>query len=165
MGFTGKTNSGKDKAGRSRIHTVCGILMHSSLAVTTDGLPLGLCAIKFWSRQKFKGTRALKNKINPTRIPIEGKESFRWLQNMQQSSDLIAQPERCVHIGDRESDIYELFAQAADLKTGFLVRTCSDRLVGDGDHTISDEDGRRASSRTTSRRTAGRSRSSLPSSP
>jgi hypothetical protein len=118
VGFTGKTNSGKDKAGRSRIHIVCGILMHSSLAVTTDGLPLGLCAIKFWSRQKFEGTRALKNKINPNRIPIEGKESFRWLQNMQQSSDLIAQPERCVHIGDRESDIYELFAQTADFKTG-----------------------------------------------
>jgi hypothetical protein len=58
---------------------------------------------------------------------------------MQQSSDLIAQPERCVHIGDRKSDIYELFAMAVDLETGFLVRTCSDRLVGDGDHTISDE--------------------------
>jgi len=29
--------------------------MHSSLAVTTDGPPLGLCAIKIWSRHKFKG--------------------------------------------------------------------------------------------------------------
>jgi hypothetical protein len=139
VGFTGKTNTGKDEAGRWRMHTVCGILMHSSLAVTTDGLPLGLCAIKFWSRQKFKGTNALKKKVNPTRIPIEDKESIRWLQNMRQSSDLLGQPERCVHIGDREADIYELFAEAADLDTGFLVRTCSDRLVGDGDHTISDE--------------------------
>ena len=139
IGFTGRSNTGKDDAGRWRMHTVCGILMHSSLAVTTDGLPLGLCAIKFWSRQKFKGTRALKNKINPTRIPIEEKESVRWLTNMRQSSELIARPERCVHIGDRESDIYELFSEAADLDTGFLVRTCSDRLVGQGDHTISDE--------------------------
>jgi hypothetical protein len=47
VGFTGKTNSGKDKAGRSRNHTVCGILMHSSLAVTTDGLPLGLARSSF----------------------------------------------------------------------------------------------------------------------
>lgn len=31
---------GRDKAGRLRSHTVCGILMHSSLAVTTEGLPL-----------------------------------------------------------------------------------------------------------------------------
>jgi len=139
IGFTAKTNTGKDEAGRWRMHTVCGILMHSSLAVTADGLPLGLCAIKFWSRQKFKGTNALKSKVNPTRIPIEGKESIRWLENMRQSSDLIAQPARCVHIGDREADIYELFSEAADLETNFLVRTCSDRLVGDGDHTISDE--------------------------
>ena len=64
--ITKRINSGKDKAGRSRMHTVCGLLMHSSLAVTLDGLPLGLCAIKFWTRDKFKGTAALKRKINPT---------------------------------------------------------------------------------------------------
>ena len=47
--------------------------MHSSLAVTTEGLPLGLAAIKFWTRKKFKGTNALKKTVNPTRIPIETK--------------------------------------------------------------------------------------------
>ena len=63
--------AGVDRDGRPRLYTACGILMHSSLAVTTDGLPLGLTAIKFWSREKFKGTNALKKKINPTRVPIE----------------------------------------------------------------------------------------------
>ena len=61
------------------MHTVCGLLMHSSLATTTDGLPLGMAAVKFWTRKKFKGTNALSRKINPTRVPIEGKESMRWL--------------------------------------------------------------------------------------
>ena len=42
IGITKNINSGKDKTGRLRSHTVCGILMHSSLAVTTEGLPLGL---------------------------------------------------------------------------------------------------------------------------
>jgi hypothetical protein len=56
------------------MYTACGILMHSSLAITTAGLPLGLCAVKFWTRDKFKGTAALKRKINPTRVPIEKKE-------------------------------------------------------------------------------------------
>jgi hypothetical protein len=59
VGFTKDINSGKDKKGRYRHHTLCGILMHSSLAVTTDGLPLGLAAVKFWTRKKFKGTAAL----------------------------------------------------------------------------------------------------------
>src|SRR5262252_364181 len=129
----------RDKEGRLRLHTVCGILMHSSLALTTEGLPLGLAAIKFWNRKKFKGTAALKKKINPTRVPIEHKESIRWLQNLRQSTAKLGDPARCVHIGDRESDIYELFCTAKEIGTHFLVRTCVDRLAGDGGHTIADE--------------------------
>jgi hypothetical protein len=49
---------------------------------------------------------------------------------------LLGEPGRCVHIGDRESDIYELFATATKAGTSFLVRTCVDRLAGDGQHTI-----------------------------
>ncbi len=33
----------------------------------------GRTAVKFWSRQKFKGTAALKRRVNPTRVPIEHK--------------------------------------------------------------------------------------------
>ena len=96
-------------------------------------MPLGLAAVKFWTRKKFKGTNALKRKVNPTRIPIEQKESVRWLENLRQSTELLGDPARCVHIGDRESDIYELFCVARELGTHFLVRTCVDRLAGDGD--------------------------------
>jgi hypothetical protein len=113
--------------------------MHSSLGVTPDGLPLGLCAIKFWTRATFKGTTELKRHINPTRVPIEDKESLRWLENMRQSSALVADPARCIHIGDRESDIYELFCAAREAGTHFVIRTCVNRLAGDGDHTIADE--------------------------
>ncbi|MCP3468177.1 IS4 family transposase [Bradyrhizobium sp. CCGUVB23] len=139
IGFTGLTGLGTHRGGPTAVRTQCGILMHSSLAVTTEGLPLGLTAIKFWTRKKFKGTTALKRKINPTRVPIERKESIRWLENLRQSTDLLAAPGRCVHIGDRESDIYELFCLAEEVGTHFLVRTCVDRLAGDGNHTIADE--------------------------
>jgi hypothetical protein len=103
--------------------------MHSSLVVTSEGLPLGLAAVKFWTGKKFKGTTALKRHINPTRVPIEEKESYRWLENMRQSTALLGEPVRCIHVGDRESDIYELFCTAHDLSTYFLVRTCVDRLA------------------------------------
>ncbi len=141
VGITYRVNSGKDEAGGFRMHTVCGLLLHSSLAVTVKGLPLGLSAVKFWSRQRFKGTNALKRKVNPTRIPIERKESIRWLENVRQSTELLGQPARCVHVGDRESDIYELFCKARELGTHFLVRSCVDRLAGEGDHTIAEEMG------------------------
>src|SRR6202045_4429919 len=139
IGITKSINSGRDKAGRLRSHTVCGILMHSSLALTNAGLPLGITAAKFWTRKKFKGTAALKKKINPTRIPIEKKESIRWLENLKQSTELLEDPGRCLHIGDRESDIYEFFCAAQEVGTHFLVRTCVDRLAGDGGHTIAEE--------------------------
>lgn len=139
IGNTRKSNTGRDKEGRLRRITVCGMLMHSSLAVTTEGLPLGLAAIKFWTRKKFKGCNALAKKINPTRVPIEKKESVRWLENLRQSTALFNDPSRCVHVGDRESDIYELFCVADELKTHFLVRASNNRLAGEGDHTVADE--------------------------
>lgn len=114
----------------------CGVLMHSSLVITEFGLPLGLGAIKFWSRAERQGS-ALAKKRQSARLPIEEKESYRWLQNLRQSSDLLAQPERCVHIGDRESDIYELFCTAQELGTRFLVRCCFDRRTAEG--TITEE--------------------------
>ena len=139
IGVTNRVNSGKDPAGRLRMHTVCGLLMHSSLVVTTEGLPLGLAAVKFWTRKKFKGCNALKMKINPTRLPIEEKESVRWQENLKQATTLLNEPERCVHIGDRDSDIYELFCAAREAGTHFLVRTHADRLAEDGTRTISQE--------------------------
>jgi hypothetical protein len=77
IGYTKLSCGRKTKEGRHMQHTICGMLMHVSLAITPDGLPLGLTAAKFWSRERFRATTALKRKINPTRVPIEQKESVR----------------------------------------------------------------------------------------
>src|ERR1039458_5841557 len=181
IGILKKIPAGHPKKGRPGLYTSCGILMHSSLVTTREGLPLGLAEIKFWNRDKFHGANALKRRIKPTRVlmdpsllatreglplglaaikfwnrdkfhganalkrritptrgPIEKKESIRWLENLRQSTELLDDPGRCVHIGDRESDIYELFCLAQQLGTHFLVRTCVDRLAGDGEHTVRD---------------------------
>lgn len=118
-------------------YTACGVLLHSGLALTTDGLPLGLAAVKFWTRKKFKGTNALRGKVNATRVPIEEKESVRWLDNLRQATTRLGEAARCVHVGDREADIFELFRAAHDAETHFLVRTCVDRFAGGGGTTVS----------------------------
>lgn len=64
---------------------------------------------------------------------------MRWLANMRDSTALLGRPERLGHIGDRENDIYEFFWAAREAGTHFVVRTCVDRLAGDGDHTIARE--------------------------
>jgi Transposase DNA-binding/Transposase Tn5 dimerisation domain len=126
-----------NKGRQSRTHPsgrvpLCGLSLHSSLVLTPAGLPLGLAAVKFWTRQAFKGTNALKRMINPTRVPITEKESLRWLLNLQHATALLGEPDRCVHVGDRESDIYELFCAAQDAGTHFLIRSCANRRAGDG---------------------------------
>ena len=141
IGAIGRGCTGRDRDGKLRIYTQCGLLMHASLVVTPEGLPLGLAAVKFWTRSKFKGTSELKRHVNPTRVSIEDKESMRWLENMRQSTALLGTPNRLVHIGDRESDIYELFCEASKLGTHFLVRTCVDRLAVDGKRTVAAEMG------------------------
>ena len=152
IGITRKVAKGpSDKRARPRMHTVCGILMHSSLAVTPGGLPLGLAGIKLWTRKKFKGTNALKGRgpdaskhsVNLTRIPIEEKESVRWLENVRQSAAHLSEASRCVHIGDRESDIYELFCECESLGSKFVFRTCVNRRADGGrrDGRAADEGG------------------------
>ncbi len=136
VGFTTKVGGGKDMLGRERMHTLCGLLMHSSLAVSTDGLPLGMAAVKFWTRKKFKDKAALKRKVNSTRVPIEGKESMRWLETLRHSTELLDDPARCIHICDREGDIWELFCLARELDTHFLIRRFSDRYAEDGSRTV-----------------------------
>jgi hypothetical protein len=137
IGFTRVMNRGRHKTARQRHHKVCGILMHSALAVTTEGLPLGLAAVKFWTRKKFKDDAA-RRRGDLKRIPIEKKESARWPENLRLASERLG-AERCVHVGDREGDIYEFFCAAAEIGTHFLVRSKVDRWAGDGDHTIGDE--------------------------
>lgn len=129
IGFTKTINGGRYKAGRPNVRTLCGMLMHSSLALNLSGTPIGLTAAKFWTRKKFKGSWALRRHVNPTRVPIETKESYRWLENLRQSMALLGRPERYIHVGDRESDIYELFCLAEDLGTNFLIRVQANRLA------------------------------------
>ncbi|MER8786162.1 hypothetical protein NKH60_34370 [Mesorhizobium sp. M1006] len=44
IGFTKTLNAARYKTGQPNVLTLCGVLMHSSLAVTLTGTPLGLTA-------------------------------------------------------------------------------------------------------------------------
>jgi hypothetical protein len=135
VGVVSKRLAGKDNHGKPVYFTARGINLHSSLAITLEGLPLGLTAVKFWSRKAFRKPKG-KEKIK--RAPIEEKESLRWLENLRSSTVLLGQPERLVHVGDQESDIFDLFGVAQQLGTHFLVRTRGDRLADGGPETITE---------------------------
>jgi transposase len=79
------------------------------------------CGDEVLDPQELQGDSCPEEKKSTRHASRSKKESFRWLENMRQSNALLEVPERCVHVGDRESDIYELFCEAAELRTHFLV--------------------------------------------
>jgi len=66
-------------------------------------------------------------------LPIEHKESHKWLRSFSAAAAVQGQcPDSLVvSVGDREADIYELFAQAQHSGAGcqLLVRACHPRLL------------------------------------
>ena len=96
-----------------------------------EGTPLGLLDVQCWVRSDEEMGQDRRD------LPIEQKESYKWLQSFRAASALQAQcPQtQVVSMGDREADVYELFIAArADLRqTKFLVRAFQDRRLTDSE--------------------------------
>jgi hypothetical protein len=107
-----------------------GMNVHSCIAVTQEGLPLGILHQQSITREKRKDDS--KTKDQKRYHPIEEKESYRWLTTMEKVSEYLPIGIRHLHICDREGDIYELFDLAAKQKELFLVRVTQNRMTTDG---------------------------------
>lgn len=106
-----------------------GLLEHSVLAVEPQangsGRVLGLAWGQLWARREesigVKGKRRNAVRGGPDL------ESRRWAQAVQEVG---APPSgaRWIHVGDRESDLFELFEQTRRMPgLGFVVRLCKER--------------------------------------
>jgi hypothetical protein len=114
---------------------IVGLVLHSTMAFDEEGTPLGLLDVQCWARDAATFGKRHKRK----ELPIEEKESFKWLKSFRRVAEVQQRTPgtRLVSVGDRESDIYELFQEAmADPQgPGLLVRGERDRLVAEGqDH-------------------------------
>ena len=81
-----------------------GLKLHSALSVTEHGLPLGVLKAHVYASH-FDG-KGEKDR------PIEEKESFRWLRtinDLREASEWIGSGTELIAVGDRESDLFELF--------------------------------------------------------
>jgi hypothetical protein len=106
-----------------------GLLVHDSLALTPDGTPLGLVDVQCWARDANDFGKKARRK----QLPIEQKESHKWLKSFNATAQLQA---RCPHttvisVADREADVYELFAQAQVTAHApkLLIRASSNRAL------------------------------------
>ena len=90
-----------------------GLLLHSTLAVTPTGRPLGLLHTAVRARDpKARGVARQRH-----RKPVAQKESQKWLDSLSACQALAAEcPDTLlVNLTDREGDLYDLFAQALTL--------------------------------------------------
>ena len=105
-------------------HRFCwGFLAHSSLAITTDRVPLGLLAQQVWVRDDPPGVPTDRY------APIEDKESYKWLQALDESTARLPENVHALVVSDRESDVYEYFVHPRRSNVDLLVRVCQDRRL------------------------------------
>jgi hypothetical protein len=100
------------------------LVMHSTLAFTPHGLPLGVLAQQIWARPE-----AAAAKPKRTRRPIAEKESCKWLDALHETVTLVPEEIRLVTIADREADIFEFLDQADQLAAEYVIRAAQDRSV------------------------------------
>jgi len=115
-----------------------GFYAHNHLLADEDsGVALGLYGSKIWTRDPEAKSRSHQ------KTPFEAKESCRWHQGYVQACALAADmPARQVlYVGDRESDIYEIFVEragrldAGEAAADLVLRTGRDRaLIEKGEH-------------------------------
>jgi hypothetical protein len=95
-----------------------GILLHQMLAVSGNGVPLGLLYQHFWTRSAAEfGKKKQRN-----RKLTKEKETRNWLQGLDAAQRTLKGHPCVVVVGDRESDLYDLFAAPRWENVHLLVR-------------------------------------------
>ena len=106
--------------------TDVGLFVHPVLAVDAqDGQCLGLVGARIWRRTTGKAADYRK-------LPIEAKESNRWLEAADQAKAVLAGATLVTVVADREADIYEKWDRLPDHRTHVLTRACRDRSLSGG---------------------------------
>src|SRR5262245_55690610 len=78
-----------------------GMVMHSALATTLHGLPLGLLSQRIWSRDATPKPMTAEER---RKLPIEEKESYKWLAALNESVTHKPANTQLITVGDSEAD-------------------------------------------------------------
>jgi hypothetical protein len=113
-----------------------GLFIHPLLAFTPDRLPLGTVHVEVWPRDPDDSARCAAQKAaQRKRLPIDAKESRRWLEGYRQAGAVAPEcPDtQVICLCDSEGDVYEALLQTrpqpGQVKAGLIVRACQDRCL------------------------------------
>jgi hypothetical protein len=108
-----------------------GFFMHPMLIIDADtSACLGSAAIHIENRLKGAAD-------NYQKLPIEEKESYRWISTAEESKQVLSEASCVTFIGDRENDIYEFIDRIPDERTHIITRARHDRRLENDDKIFS----------------------------
>lgn len=102
-----------------------GLKVHSTLAATSNGVPLGIIDQQVWVRELENLGIAKKRRQRET----QQKESQRWLDGLEITQKLIPADIQVVTVADSEADIFDLFNQKRPENSHLLIRGTHNRKV------------------------------------
>jgi hypothetical protein len=113
-----------------------GLRLHSSLALSEQGLPLGIVQLQGYAPESAAGQDRQR--------PIEEKESYRWLKGFGEAMQIagLLPDIRIISVSDREGDMFELFdfrRSQGGRKAELLVRAKTDRCLEGTDQKLFEE--------------------------
>lgn len=116
-----------------------GLLLHSTIVLRQDGVPLGLLRQQAWARDPAEYGQKHRRKQRA----LEEKESYRWVQTVEECSLFFDELEESarpllIHVFDREGDIYEVFQALARTGEGCVIRSSWNRKVDDPNQYLHD---------------------------
>lgn len=113
----------KDDFGGTSDANTKGLFVHPGIIVDASNRDVvGTSGVLTWSRSETL------NEVRKNRA-IEEKESIRWINTALSAKENITHAEMITVVGDRESDILEIFERVADERTHLLVRASHDRML------------------------------------
>jgi hypothetical protein len=107
-----------------------GLHLHSTFAVSTEGLPLGVLGAQFSAPQPKSDTDTRP----AASTPIEEKKTFAWIEGLRNCVELakLLPHTHQICVMDREADFFELFDEQRQTdKVDLLVRSKHDRTIDD----------------------------------
>jgi hypothetical protein len=102
-----------------------GLMLHDSVAFTPQGTPLGVVDAQCWARDPDDKGKSKRR----SQEPIENKESAKWLRAFDKVSEIqsFCPETMLISVGDRESDLYDLFVKATQDPNGAKILVRSER--------------------------------------
>ena len=104
-----------------------GLFVHSVLAATVEGAPLGLLHQHIWARDP----EAVGLRHTRRQRPTREKESQRWLDAQSATQAVVPADTQVLTVADREADIYDLFALPRPPRSDLLIRATHNRRIGE----------------------------------